>query len=310
MRNMIFNSNASRQAGIAVVLFMLLTLISCEKEVKIDVKSGKPQLVVEGAIETDMPPYVFLTNSLGYFSSINMDKVQNSFVHGAEVYVSVGNNTVKLEEQTIPTGVPGLRVYVYTTDPDKLKGELEKTYKLTIKYNGELYEAVTKIPTPTPLDSVISIIPPFTPDENPDVRQIKVFFKDPDTLGNHVRYFTRRYNGATKKNEPFFPGLAPSVYSDEIINGTQFQTIFALGETPGVKVDFDSMGYAYPGDTVTLKWCAIDKSVYDFYSTFEFAINSLGNPFASPTRMASNISNKAIGVWAGYGPIYVDVPIK
>ncbi|RYD57919.1 MAG: DUF4249 domain-containing protein [Sphingobacteriales bacterium] len=309
MRHIIFNSNASRFVSIAVVLFILVTLVSCEKEVNIDVQSGKPQLVVEGAIETGLPPYVFLTNSLGYFSSINLEKVQNAFVHDAEVYVSDGTKTVQLKEQQLETGLPGMKLYVYTVQSLDMLGELEKNYKLTIKYNGEQYEAITKIPTPTKLDSVISIAPPFAPDNNPDVRQLKVFFKDPDTLGNHVRYFTRRFNGE-KKDEPFYPGLAPSVYSDEIINGTQFQAIFPLGEMPGTTTGFDSLGFAYPGDTVELKWCAINKATYDFYSTFEFSINSLGNPFAAPTRLSSNISNKAIGIWAGYGSIYTQVVVK
>lgn len=307
MRKNIFSSNTFRFTGIAVVLLIISTLLSCEKEVNIDIKSGKTQLVVEGAIETGAPPYVFLTNSIGYFSTVDLNTLQNSFIHDAEVYVSDGIKTVRLVEQSLDTGGTGIKFFFYTVKTPlapEMIGEVEKTYKLTIKYNGETYEATTKIPNPTPLDSVVSVVPPFTPKDNPDVRQLKVYFKDPDSLGNHVRYFTQR------KNEPFYPGLAPSVYSDEIINGTQFQAIFPLGEMPGTTVGFDSLGFAYPGDTVLLKWCAIDKSVYDFYSTFEYAINSLGNPFASPTRMSSNISNKAIGVWAGYGAIYTEVVIK
>lgn len=304
MRIIFSGSKTYRFTALAVVFLIVAGLLSCEKEIDIDVSPGEPQLVVEGAIETGYPPYVFLSTSLSYFSRIDLQSLEDAFIHDAEVWVSDGTNTVQLKEYAVDSGGRA-NIFVYTIDPGSniMLGELEKTYKLTIKYNGQTYEAATKIPTPTPLDSVTSVPPLFVRDDNPTARQIKVYFKDPDTLGNHVRYFTKL------NNAPYFPG-ENSVYSDEIINGSQFETILRLGKSPADERDFDSTGVAYPGDTVTLKWCAIDKKVYEFYNTFQFAIGSLGNPFSSPTRLSSNISNNAIGVWAGYGSVYTEVIIK
>ena len=303
-----FSSNTFKTTGIAVVALVLLSLFSCEKEVKINLESGDPQLVVEGAIETNLPPYVILTNSIGYFSTINLETIQNSFVHDAEVTVSDGSKTVNLVEYSIDTGSNGAKFSIYTVDTTQpfstwLRGEENKTYKLTIKYNGQVYEATTKIPTPTPIDSVITAEPPFIPDGNLDAKFIKIFFKDPDTLGNYIRYYTRR------NDEPFYPGLN-SVYPDELINGTYFETTLSAGEDRSKERNFDSSGYFYVGDSVTLKWCAIDKATYDFWSTYEFALGTLGSPFASPTRVKSNISNKALGIWAGYGSAYYSLTIR
>ncbi len=289
-------------------IFGLFILASCEKEVKIDLKNGDSKIVIEGYMENGLPPYVFLTKSIGYFAKIDLNTLQNSFVHDAQITVSDGIQSVTLKEYSIDTGINGNKFYFYTLDTSAgsfFTGVLEKSYTLKVIYDGKTYEAVTKIPTPTPLDSVISVIPPppFEIEKNPDARQIKVFFKDPDTLGNYMRYYTQL------NSLPFYPGLN-SVYSDDIINGTQFSTELSLGEPRGLAVPFDSSGIAYIGDTVTLKWSAIDKRTYDFWSTYEYSLGTLGNPFSTPINVTSNISNGGLGIWGGYGSTYTQVIMK
>jgi hypothetical protein len=290
------------------VVACLLLLVSCEKEVNIKLDDGKSRIVVEGAIETGLPPYVFLTKSIGYFAKIDLTTLQNSFIHNAIVKVSDGVKTITLREYSADTGSNGNKFYFYSIDTalapsEWILGEVEKNYTLTIESDGQTYTAVTKIPNPTILDSVRTTQPSIIPDKNPDARQIKVYFKDPDTLGNYVRYFTKR------NSEPYYPGLN-SVYPDELINGTQFETTLAAGENRNGNLSFDSLGFFHPGDTVTLKWCAIDKGVYDFYSTFEFAIGTIGSPFASPIKVKTNVNNNALGVWAGYGSTYTTLIIE
>jgi hypothetical protein len=290
------------------VVACLLLLVSCEKEVNIKLDDGKSRIVVEGAIETGLPPYVFLTKSIGYFAKIDLTTLQNSFIHNAIVKVSDGVKTITLREYSADTGSNGNKFYFYSIDTalapsEWILGEVEKNYTLTIESDGQTYTAVTKIPNPTILDSVRTTHPSIIPDKNPDARQIKVYFKDPDTLGNYVRYFTKR------NSEPYYPGLN-SVYPDELINGTQFETTLAAGENRNGTLSFDSLGFFHPGDTVTLKWCAIDKGVYDFYSTFEFAIGTIGSPFASPIKVKTNVNNNALGVWAGYGSTYTTLIIE
>ncbi|RYE26365.1 MAG: DUF4249 family protein [Sphingobacteriales bacterium] len=299
-----------KQRVAVVVMLFVLVLVSCEKEVKINLANGDSRIVVEGAIETNVPPYVFLTKSIGYFAKIDLNTLQNSFVHNAVVTVSNGSKTVTLKEYSLDTGGTGAKLYFYSVDTslppsEWMIGEVDRSYTLTIESEGKTYQAITKIPNPTQLDSVNTAIPSIIPDNNPDVREIKVFFKDPDTLGNYMRYFTKR------NSEGYFPGLN-SVYPDELINGTLFQTTLAAGENRNTIGDtgFDSLGFFHPGDTVTLKWCAIDKGVYDFYSTFEFAIGTIGSPFASPISVKTNVNNNALGIWAGYGTIYKTLIIE
>jgi hypothetical protein len=58
------------------------------------------------------------------------------------------------------------------------------------------------------------------------------------------------------------------------------------------------------GDTVQLKLCTIDKATFDFWRTTEFNFASVGNPFSSPTRVLSNLSNGALGYFGGYAVQY------
>lgn len=302
MQSIFKHSSTTLSAGIAVIFLLTISVFSsCEKEVKINLKTGDPSLVVEGAIENDLPPYVFLTKSIGYFSSINYNTLQNSFVHDAKVTVSDGINVVSLKEYSADTGNSGNKLYFYTIDTSKgfFVGQVNKIYKLTIETDGKVYESYTKIPTPTTIDSINTVQPdpPFNKEKNPIARQIRIYFKDPDTPGNYVRYFTKR------NSEPFYPGQN-SVYPDEIINGIYFETTLSLGDPISAEYNRDSSGVGYPGDTVTLKWSAIDKTSYTFWSTYEYSLGTLGNPFSTPIQVKSNISNGALGIWAGYGSIY------
>ena len=89
-----------------------------------------------------------------------------------------------------------------------------------------------------------------------------------------------------------------------MVNGKVVSNIpLFAGYDHSVNVKGDSLRYFYPGETVTLKWCEIEKSVYDFWNSFDYATNSVGNPFATPINPKTNISNGGLGVWAGYGSI-------
>lgn len=305
----ILRSKTYYYSGIAAILFLVITLIACEKEVDINLDTGEPSLVVEGGIENGSPPFVMLTNSIGYFAQIDLNTLQNSFEHDAVVTVSNGTRTVTLREYTVDTGTNGNKFSFYSIDTSGGQffiGELGKFYtlKITTK-NGKTYESLTKIPYPTVLDSVISVVPapPYDADGNPDARQMKIFFKDPDTTGNFVRYFTQR------PGEPFYAGLN-SVYPDDVINGTRFETEVPFGEPRTATFNRDSFAVAFVGDTVTLRWSAIDKNVYDFWSNYEYALGTLGNPFSTPIQVQSNINNGALGVWAGYGSTYTTIVLK
>ena len=283
---------------------LALLLLSCEKNISFDLKESANLLVVDAEIENDKVPTVVLTKSFSYFGQIDPQLLSQSFVHNADVYISNGMLTHKLKEYSYPL-VANYVAYVYSLDSSSLStaflGAFNTSYTLKIISEGQEYNSSVKIPPlATFPDSVYFKQAPFIPDTNK--RNMYVKAHDPVGLGNYVRYFTK--NGS----KPFFPGQA-SVFSDEVIDGTTYDVAFPQGIDRNDPPKADSNFYKR-GDTVTLKFCNIDKSVYTFWSTWEFAYQSIGNPFAQPNKVLGNISNGALGVFCGYAAWYKQQIVK
>ncbi len=285
-----------------LLVLSLLCLTGCEKDVNINIQSADPQIVVQGVIENGQPPYVLLNTTFGFFSQVDLTTVQNSFVHGAVVKVSDGVKTITLKEYAVDTS-GGNKFYVYFIDTTNIGnvmvGELGKTYTLTIDKDGNRYTSITKIPFPKGPDTLWFAEPVFKRPTTP-ATALELFanYTDPDTPGNYVKYFTKR------NNEQFYPG---GIFTDELVNGKPISNIDLFAGTANDNSNSsnsDSAYYFFPGDSVTLKWCEVDKGIYDFWNTYEFAIRSGGNPFSSPINVKTNMTNGALGSWAGYGALY------
>lgn len=68
--------------------------------VKIDlkIKTNPNEIIVEGHIENDLPPYVILTKSISLYDNININNLGNFFVSGAAITVKTDNDSVQLVE--------------------------------------------------------------------------------------------------------------------------------------------------------------------------------------------------------------------
>lgn len=281
-----------------LIILTGLLLYGCEKNINFDLNEAPSTLVVDANIENGQAPIVVLTKSLDYFSSINPSIIQDLFVHDAEVTLSNGTKTHRLKEYAQPVG-GGFNFYTYSIDPADMatafSGELNTTYTLKISSEGKEYEATTKIPIlAKTIDSLWWKKAPFQDDTSKVIVMIKA--TDPPGLGNYVRYFTK------KNSEQFLPGRN-SVFDDQVIDGTTYE----LQVDPGI--DFNNTvpqdsNFFKRGDTVTMKLCNIDKASYTFWSTWEFAYQSIGNPFAQPNKVLGNISNGALGAFYGYAASY------
>jgi Domain of unknown function (DUF4249) len=119
---------------------------------------------------------------------------------------------------------------------------------------------------------------------------------DRQGLGDYIRYFTKT------NSEPFYPGFN-SVFDDQIIDGKTYTIQVDRGVNKNAN-NSDTSLYFRRGDTAVLKLCNIDKATFDFWRTFEFNFQSIGNPFSSPTKVVNNISNGALGYFGGYAAQY------
>lgn len=278
-------------------LFFVATSLffSCEKDIDFQPDLQAPKLVVDAQIETGQPPVVVLSNSLSYFSSINSSILANSFVHGAKIVINDGTQTHQLKEYSY--ALNGNIFYYYTNDiaspSTAIIGQNGKHYNMTIDVNGTLYTSSTNIPVLAKIiDSIWWKKAPNNPDTTTSVVMARV--TDPPGYGNYIRYFTRNRNG-----NPFLPGENSS-FDDQVIDGKTYDVIVDQGIDRNREMSRDSVGYFYRGDTVTVKFCNIDKATYTFWNTWEFSYQSIGNPFSSPNKVIGNISNNALGAFCGY----------
>ncbi len=292
-------------ARVGIVGLVCLGLLgSCEQNITVDLPEAKSRLAVDGRIEISQPPVVFLTRSQPYFAPVNINKLDSFFVHDAVVEVSNGNKTVRLQEVK-RTNSSGNTIYLYTDPSLSIRGEVGESYSLYIEKDTNVLTATTSLPPPTPLDSMWYESPKDTAKDSLAV--LKVIYDDPDTLGNYARYFTTRnppvFNTKQTtclpyvvKGTDFKPGY---VFDDRYYNGTRFSFSLDRGQRYNKPVDPDTYGFFWRGDSVVVKWCAIDRDHFEFWESWEYTVTSSDNPFASPSRIKSNVTG-GLGVWGGY----------
>ena len=281
---------------ILLIGFVFMVVTSCEKDIAIELDQAEPKLVVEAIIENGKGPNVILSRSIGYFSTISPDLLMNSFVHDAEVYVSNGTVTHKLKEYAVPVSA-AITLFYYGIDSSNLAtafvGELDHGYSLRIISEGQEYTATTTIPKIT--KRIDSLWTKPAPDGDSSKAVVMVRATDPAGFGDYIRYFTRSNGG------PFYPPLN-ATFDDLFVDGTTYEIQLA----PGVNRNTEDREETYftRGDTVIFKLSNIDKATYEFWRTMEFSYASVGNPFSTPTKILSNISDGALGYFGGYASQY------
>lgn len=282
----------------AACTILLLTLISgaCTKEPMLDMVPYEQKLVIDGWIEQGAFPRVLLTTSHAYFSGVDSTTINDLVETRAKVTVSDGEIsdvlTLKKDDSYFPP-------FVY--QGTKLKGEVGKTYTLTVELKGEKYTATTTIPPPALLEELWYQGVP----EREGRGYIYGRFTDDPDVDNYYRIFTMRLG----KDEDFIPVYLSAV-GDQYFNGKSFTFSLLRGPESFTNVADDL--FFEEGDTVRVRFCTMDKAHFDFWRTIERELYLVGNPFSSPGNdVISNIEGKkALGVWGGYGVTYYQFVAK
>jgi hypothetical protein len=283
---------------------IVILFTSCERAIEFTPENPAPKLVVEGIIESGEYPVVYLTKSLGFFNKIDPSQLAGTFVRNATVKISNGEKTHTLKEKSIPVA-DGVNLYYYTIDSSDLgtafKGKLDTHYDLEIITGENTYTSSTTIP---PLAKTITRLYYNEYIDKKDSGKVALYgeFNDPPGRGNYIRYFTSTNDG------PYYPGLT-SVFDDQIVDGQTYELQIEQGVDRNSDIDFEEYSFFRRGDSITVKFCNIDKGVYDFWRTMEYSYQSIGNPFSSPTKVLGNISNGALGYFGGYAVQYTSIVI-
>ncbi len=307
--------------NLILIALLSIYLISCTKEVNIDIPGFKSELVVDGSIETDGYPIILLSQSANVYSESYVETYIESFVADAVVKVVVDGDTTLLEYRLLSEfplstqirfaemlrveydEVQQLPIKVYSSST--LKGQVGKSYQLIIDFNGKTYTSTTIIPQPTSLNSLQWVLE----EGSDEYGLIKAKLTDPVGQFDAYKYDSRRIN--TQANgEPldytFRVGNGGGrIFRDRYFDGLTVDLTF---RNPQKKKDStindDFKRYFRRGDSVLVKLSKLDKNTYEFFRLKREQLENIGNPFATPVNAKTNISGGALGIWAGFSPAY------
>lgn len=302
------------------IAILSTVILSCTKEVLVDIPESEEKLVVDGRIETGEPPVILLTRSNNIYDETSGNLLLESLVSGATVTVSDGSNSVVLDEicsQSLPPGTEEAIASFLNIDPEELEnvnicfysttntaiyGQVGKTYNLDIDFEGEQYNSTTQILQPHILDSLYWKEDP----DNPDNGYSWMTLTDP--AGQFDAYFweCRRIN-LNSDGEPIddrYRTTFNPAFDDAFFDGLTFDFAYENPFNFNQETPPEERGFYQRGDTVVVKFSKINKPVYEFMEMKYTQLQTGGSPFATPSNLPSNISNGALGVWAGYSPNY------
>lgn len=251
-----------------IALLSLLTLISCEDVVTVDLETSEPKLVIDASIKwqkgtTGNEQYIYLSTTGDFYAS-NTPKVSGAIVSITDESL----NTYTFTE----TSTAG------TYYCDTFLPQIGIEYTLTINYKGENYSAVEIFKACPEITNVSQKNDAgFTGEET----ELKFFFDDPFTTED---YYLVQFN----KGDSTLPEY--NVISDEFFQGN---TMFGLYTNEDLKA----------GNVITFTLHGISKSYYNYMNVLlSVAGSNSGTPFQTPPASVrgnivnqTNFNNYALG---------------
>lgn len=243
---------------------ILLTTVSCEDVIDVDLHSVTPQLVIEGTVRLNEQAEVVITQTQD-FGSVN----KYPPVTDAQVVISddAGNTeTLRCNEagKYVASGIVGVE---------------RRTYRLSVVYKGVEYTSVSRMPPLVELDALTLYKLPVKDYPDP-----MVHFVDP--VGEENQYY--RYVISVNGVRPTEGRLEDRLISTEFMDGSMVSfPIFVNYEDHRDKDPYEK------GDMITVEMQCLDKGTYTFFETLGRLEQSLANP-------TSNIEGGALGYFGAY----------
>ena len=254
--------------NIFLIIISLFLVISCEREIDLNLEDQSGNIVIEANVTDQAGPYsVRITKSVSFTQSNTYPGIENA-------QVTLSDNLGQTENlQHIGNGI---------YQASSFQGQSGRTYTLKVQTDGKEYTSQSKMPEAVEFQGLEQ--DSFMVAGETSYTLLPIFV-DPPALGN--RYlFTYSVNDNPKK---YF-----SEFSDNVNNGAPNQRPLILpndDEDGDVKVKV--------GDKITVKMQCIDDAVYTFYSAL-LQLSGGGGGGVTPTNPPSNISNGALGYFSAH----------
>lgn len=249
-------------SSVLILLFVVI-LTSCEKVIKLDLRTAPAKYVIEGDITNQSGPYrVHISKTIPFYND-------NKYPGVVGATITIKDNT-GFQEVLTDKGNGD-----YFTS--QLIGKIGNTYFLTVKINDTIFTAHSTMPKLVPFDSL------YVSDQNlyGKVQKIVIpVFKDPVGQGNNY-FFNQYINGILDK----------TVYCDNDVftDGQRIDEFL-------IRTDQDST--LHIGDHVLVEMQCIDKPIYDYW--YSVGQSAIGNGNGIPSNPVSNIVGGALGYFSAH----------
>jgi hypothetical protein len=278
-----FNRYLTR-TGLIFPLFCL----GCIKSTDLPFRSSAPQLVVEGLINTDPPPYMVNLSYSGTYGNTYQAGISGGqfFISDARVVISddLGDSTI------LAWAGNG----TYASTDSSFVGTVGRTYTLRVYLsNGKTYLSKgEKILPVTPIDSVhASYDSTYITDIRPTQLIVYINARDPPGVRNFYRWtsfgYIPRYSCCTlccSLCEQYLPDNQVTVYSDQFTDGKEIldQPVYY------------SPVYWFGKHFVEIKQSSISEDVYLFWRQYLDQTDRTGGTLDPlPGPIIGNVFNSA-----------------
>ena len=249
------------------ILLIMITLVSCEKEIDIDYHEAAPQYVVEASLTNSLAT-VRITQTVPMRGSKSSDRI----VENATVVISSGDSI----HHTARYSTNGKYIYPFSAYPGT-------RYQLDIDVDGHHFTS-SSILQPKPEVSKFRFV-------WKKVMSSRVLFADlyiQDFPGQQNFYFIHMYRNGI--------GYRWTVLRDTSNPGKELQQLLGcMHEEYG-----DEEEALHNGDNIRIEVRAIDRASYDYLFSMSQAANNGSNPVA-------NFSGGCLGYFSAYIPYTINV---
>lgn len=286
----------NRLASLFILILAAGSLTSCEDVIDLDIKSGDPQLVVDGWITNRAIEHsIRLTESAPYFDNSPAKPILN-----ATVVVTDDNGKVFNFKDAKNNGV---YLWKPSTPTDTL-GHIGRTYTLNVKFGNEEYTAVSKLNRVPKIDSLTYFFDklPVAPSDGKPQEGYKSEFFARDPVGSGDCYWIKSFkngkyfNKASQISTAYDAGFSPGGNSDGLI--------FVLPIRQSI-VPFDE--FLVEKDTIKVELHSLTLEGYYFINQIRIESTNGGLFATPPSNIFSNIKNsnpngrKALGFFGAAG---------
>ncbi|GAA3612465.1 DUF4249 domain-containing protein [Flavivirga amylovorans] len=249
-----------------IVLFLTMTLVSCEDVIDVDVQEGPTRLVIEASLDwekgtTGNNQIIKLSESTPYF-----DTTTNTHVTNASVKVTNDDNG----QEFIFTH-QGNGEYV-VTDFEPI---INQSYTLEVIHEGETYSANETLTSVVDIDDIYQSTEDGFDDEE---LEVNIIFTDPEAEENYYLFKFQRQGD-------LLPILEDG--DDEFSNGKEIPWWFEKEEDE----DTDEIEAFRPGDIVDISFFGISEAYSNYIGILIEQSEGTGLFSTTPVPLRGNCIN-------------------